>query len=294
MDNIPNIWVSSFPFPNEFSHKYSRGQAGILGGVEMSGAACLAIDSAARIGAGLSTIISPSSDDIVKASGVVDPLLVYKTYKPYIIARSDIGIIEYAIFAKEKGRVCIIIGSGLGNKNYKAVRSDILSLLELDIFLVIDADGINAFENHHDLLFSKLNSNVVLTPHEGEFKKLFPSLIEDLNENRVIAAQKASEMSGAVIVLKGHETVIAQADREAVISNNASPYLATAGSGDVLAGMISGLIAQGMEPFLGACAGVWIHGKASSNIGAGLVASDLVENIPNLLKEILGIHKKVG
>ncbi len=294
MKNNPDIWINFFPFPSMVSHKYTRGQVGILGGVEMSGAACLAIDSAARIGAGLSTIISPSSEDIKMAGGIIDPLLVYKMYKPYIIARSDINIIEYAHLAKEKGRVCVIIGSGLGDKNYKAVRDYILSLLELDIFLVIDADGINAFEGYHDLLFSKLNSKVVLTPHEGEFKRLFPFLIDDLNQNRVIAAQKSSKMSGAVILLKGHETVIAKAGCEEVINDNASPYLATAGSGDVLAGIIAGLIAQGMEPFLGACAGGWIHGKASQNIGAGLVAGDLIENIPNLLKEILGIRKKVG
>ncbi len=293
MQDISDLWLDNFPFPNEKSHKYTRGQVGVLGGAEMTGAACLSADAAAKIGAGLVTIISPDSKSLQK-DNLLDPVLVYKSYQPYIIARQDIDILSYANLAKEKGRVTIIMGPGLGNKNYKSIRSTILSLLELDIFLVIDADGLNAFNGYQELLFEKLSSSVVLTPHEGEFNKLFPSLIGELSNNRVLAAQKAAELSGAVMVLKGHETIIAQRGCEAVINNNALPYLATAGSGDVLSGMVAGLVAQGMEPFNAACAGVWMHGKTSQNIGIGLVASDIVKNIPKLLKEILGIHKKVG
>ncbi len=274
MENTPHIWIDKLPAPKESDHKYSRGQVVILGGKDMTGAACLSADAAARVGAGLVTIIAQD-----KAS-----LHVYRCFKPYIIARNDLDIAQFVKLAKLKGCICPAIGMGMGNKDYKALRNTILSLLSVADKIVIDADGLNAFEEHSRLLFSKLHENIVLTPHEGEFKRLFPDL----------TVRQAAAASNAVIVLKGHKTVIAAPDGREVINNNASAYLATAGSGDVLSGVIAGLIAQGMSAFDAACAGVYIHGKASQNIGVGLVASDLIKIFPKVLKEILGIHEKLG
>lgn len=284
MKNEPEVWIKGFPVPDENSHKYSRGQVAVLGGAEMTGAACLSADAAAKIGAGLVTIISPDK----KSTNI------YRCFKPYIIVRDDVEIYDFVLKAKEKGRVCPSIGSGLGNKDYRLLRDVILPLLDECDEILIDADGLNAFEGHSDLLFSKLHNNVVLTPHEGEFKKLFPNLAGLLADNRAEATKKAAICSNAIIVLKGHETIIATQGQDVIINDNASPYLASAGSGDVLSGLIAGLTAQGMSAFNAACAGVYMHGRASEIVGVGLVASDLIEVFPKVLKEMLGIHKKLG
>ena len=290
MKNSPELWINEFPVPTGDSHKYSRGQVAVLGGKDMTGAACLSADAAARIGAGLVTIISPK----VKKSEF-NPVSVYRCFKSYIIVRDSISIKDFTVEALCKGRVCSVVGPGLGNKNYPEIRSEIISLLEINDNVVIDADGINAFaDGQAEYLFESLDKNVVLTPHEGEFKKLFPDLVDVLENDRMDAANRAAEISNAVIVLKGAKTVVAAKGRKAVINDMASPYLATAGSGDVLSGAIAGLIAQGMSAFDAACAAAWIHGKSAENLGVGLVASDLVEIFPKVLKEMLGIHKKLG
>ncbi len=284
MINKPDIWIKKFPRPKESDHKYSRGQVVVLGGKDMTGAACLSADGAARVGAGLVTIISSNKESAA----------IYKNFRPYIIVKNNIDIDSFVVKAKSKSRICLVIGPGLGNKDYQMLRSTILSLLDEGVPIVIDADGLNAFAGQADLLFSNIHKDIVLTPHDGEFKKLFPDLAQLLGKNRAMAAQKAAELSGAVIVLKGHKTIIAAQGREAVVNYNACAYLATAGSGDVLSGAISGLIAQGMSAFDAACAGVYMHGRASEIFGAGLVASDLIEIFPKVLKEMLGIHKKLG
>lgn len=291
-NNTPDLWIDSFPKAREQDHKYSRGQVVVLGGKDMVGAACMSADAAARVGAGLVTILSPKVSLLDRALNN-DPLPIYKLFRSYIISLSTSSFYDFIDKANKKGAVSCVIGPGLGNRNYKSVRSLVLNSLKNKTSIVIDADGLNAFQGRHKQLFDVCHENVVLTPHEGEFKKLFPSLAETLDNDRVKATKEAARASGAVVVLKGFETIIA-GNGESVINNNASPYLATAGSGDVLAGMISGLAAQGMVPFYAACAGVWLHGRTSELLGAGLVAEDLIENIPKVLKETLGITKKVG
>ncbi len=284
MKNKPKFWIEKIPYPKESDHKYSRGQVAVLGGEIMTGAACLSADAAAKIGAGLVTIIAKKNS-----------LPIYKCFKPYIIARDDMDMKAFVQNAKLKGRVCPIIGPGLGDKDYRFVRSIILLLLlEQDIPMIIDADGLNAFEGRMPELLSKLHKNVILTPHDGEFKRMFPNLAKLLDSDREQAIIDAANLSNAVIVLKGSKTIIATKGRDIIVNNNASTYLATAGSGDVLSGVLGGLLTQGMSAFDAACAGVWMHGRASQIIGAGLVASDLIEEIPKVLKEMLGISKKVG
>ena len=288
MDNEPKLWISDLPIPKVGDHKYSRGQVVVLGGAEMTGAACLSADAAARIGVGLVTIISPH------VKNQLDPLLVYKCFKPYIMVKNDITICEFVKKAKDKGRICPVVGPGLGCRESASTCAIVLSLLCEGIPVVMDADALNVFEGSQDSLWAKTHESVVLTPHEGEFVKLFPDLACLVKSDRTKAAEEAASRAGAVVVLKGSNTVIAAPNKDSVINVNANAYLATAGSGDVLSGMIAGLIAQGLKPYTASCMGVWMHGRASEMLGAGLVASDLIEKKSEILKEMLGIQKKLG
>ncbi len=294
IENTPQLWASQIPVPNAQDHKYKRGQVAVLGGDEMTGAACLAADAAARSGAGLVTLIAQKQSILEMLNpGSVDPLLIYRSFRPYIIARRNYKIEK----AQEKGRVACIIGPGLGDNSYNNVRSVILDLLNKGegTPIVVDADGLNAFlgDNENKNLCKAAHPQCVLTPHEGEFQKLFPHLAGTVKTDRYDAVSQAVRLlSGGVLVLKGHQTIIAQyrnGEEQVLVNKISSPYLATAGSGDVLSGLIAGFMAQGMPGFQAAAASVWMHGKASQNLGAGLVAQDLVKNIPVVLKEILGI-----
>jgi NAD(P)H-hydrate epimerase len=293
-ENTPEVWIDSVPIAKAQDHKYTRGQVAVLGGDEMTGAACLVADAAARCGAGLVTLIAQKQSIFqILNPNSVDPLIIYRSFRPYIIARRNYNIDK----ALKKGRVACVIGPGLGDNAYIQVREIILDILSKgeSTPVVIDADGLNAFigENENKILCQALHKHSVLTPHEGEFKKFFPHLANAVIEDRYEAVSKAARLlHGGVLVLKGRETIIAQYKDGAehlLVNKVASPYLATAGSGDVLSGLIAGLMAQGMDGFLAAAAGVWMHGRASQNLGSGLVAEDLVKNIPMVLKEMLGI-----
>lgn len=261
LDNASSLWLSGFPFRKKDDHKYTHGHAVIFGAGKMTGATRLAAESCARIGAGLTTVIAP------EGAGEI----YRRTLAAHIIVRDREGSLNE--FLKDERLTAFLIGPGAGS-DCAAIRADIETVMKLNKPLVIDADGLNALENR------KLRGDIVLTPHEGEFKKLFPHIDGD----RIEKAQIAARESGAVVVLKGAETVIASPD-ECAVNHNASPDLATAGTGDVLAGMITGLLAQGMEPFRAACAAVWIHGEAAKRFGPGLVASDLPGMIPEILRE---------
>ena len=297
-ENTPELWTNLIPTPKANDHKYTRGQVIVLGGDEMTGAACLTADAAARAGAGLVTIlVQPRSLIQLLVHSEPDPLTVYQSFRPYIIARRASDICLSLDKARAKGMVVGVIGPGLGNKTYDYVRDVILDALYKGerIPLIIDADGLNAFIDNYEnkKLCMATHAQTVLTPHEGEFKRIFPHLVETLEQDRRAAAMQAVKLlSDGVLVLKGSETIIAQAENgneRMLINRVASPYLATAGSGDVLAGLIAGLIAQGTPAFEAAAAAVWIHGRTAQKLGRGLVSEDLIKNIPAVLKEILGI-----
>jgi NAD(P)H-hydrate repair Nnr-like enzyme with NAD(P)H-hydrate dehydratase domain len=245
-ENEPALWRSSLPQPQSEGHKYSRGVSRIVGAPEMTGATRLAATACARIGCGLVVVgCTPATYDI------------YRTTLPaHIVVKPDPAWQDSRITATLQGP------GGMPG-----------ALLDVDHPQVLDAGALHANS-------MSLGSCTVITPHEGEFGRLFPNFQGDRNV-RVLAA--AREM-GCFVVLKGHETLIAAPDGRCVINTNAPPTLATAGSGDVLSGLIAGLLAQGMEPFDAACAGVWIHGETARMAGAGLVASDL----PDLIPEVLG------
>lgn len=265
-ENSPLLWLRSFPELQPDDNKYTRGHAVIFGGDLMTGAARLAARAAARVGAGLVTIaVSKKSFEVYAQallSIMVKPLSSSKIFNELL---ADQRISAY------------LIGPGAG----AGIRARILTLLKTKNPVVLDADALTVFENDSSLLFKNIQGSVVLTPHEGEFKRIF-----DISGSRLDRALSAAQLSQAIIVLKGSATIIAAPDGRVVINRNAPPTLATAGSGDVLSGIIAGLLAQKMEPFFAACAAVWLHGEAANIFGVGLIAEDLPDLLPKILQQL--------
>jgi NAD(P)H-hydrate epimerase len=265
--NRPDFWISKFPRRKGDLHKYDYGHAVILGAHSMTGATRLAAEACARIGAGLTSVL---------ASG--EAAFIYRaTLPPHIIVEDLRG--DFADHMKDVRRNVFLIGPGAG-KEYAALRGIIAAVSALDRKVVLDADGLNAVAETQSLEI--LNPGYVLTPHEGEFRKLFP----DVSGSSLEQAHAAAIQSKCIVVLKGSGTVIAAPDGRVVLNISAPPSLATAGTGDVLAGMITGLVAQGMPGFEAACASVWIHGECARKAGPTLVASDLCGKMPQVIADM--------
>jgi NAD(P)H-hydrate epimerase len=262
--NDPSLWGDGLPRPGADGHKYDRGHVVVFGGARLTGAARLAAQAAMRAGAGLCTVVAPA-----------EAVIVYRSDAPHVMVEERAG---FAVHLADARRNTVIIGPGLEGD----VRGDVLAVLAARRATVLDAGALTAFAGRNGELFAVLHPNCVLTPHEGEFERLFGPLPGD----RVEKARTAAVMAGCVVLLKGAETVIAAPGREPVVNGHATAYLATAGAGDVLAGIIGGLMAQGMVAFDAACAGAWIHGEAGLRFGPGLVATDLVAGIPAVLKDL--------
>jgi hydroxyethylthiazole kinase-like uncharacterized protein yjeF len=176
-----------------------------------------------------------------------------------------------------------IIGPAAGVT--EATLSNVLALAGTGAALVIDADALSVFRDDPSELFSVLDRDDVLTPHAGEFERVFPGVLKAASE-RISAVRIAATRAQAVVLLKGPDTVIAAPDGRAAVNLNGSPWLATAGSGDVLAGLIGGLVAQGVDSFEAACAGVWIHAACADAFGPGLISEDLPDLVPKVLKDL--------
>jgi hydroxyethylthiazole kinase-like uncharacterized protein yjeF len=277
--NDPEVWRAQFPRPERGQHKYSRGHAAVFsGGVASSGAARLSAMAAARVGAGAVTVLSPASAILANASHLTS-IMLKKIDVPEELSR---------VF-EMRWPDSLVIGPGYGL--HRQLRDMVLAILTENKarLLVLDADALTGFREATDDLFRACAAptlSVVLTPHEGEFARLFPDLVAS-SLSKLEKAREAAARAGAVLVYKGPDTVIAAPDGRAAINVNGSPWLATAGSGDVLAGLIAGLGAQKMPAFEAACAAVWMHGEASSRHGPGLIAEDLPGLMPPLLRELL-------
>lgn len=259
-ENTPELWGSRFPWPNAASHKHARGRLITISGEPWStGAARLAARAGLRIGAGLVTILSPPESLQANAAHLEAVML-----RPF---ETDLELEQRAADVD-----AAVIGPAAGVNETTLL--NLLALARTGAALVIDADAITVFRDDPDELFSVLDRDDVLTPHPGEFERLFPGLLR-AGPERITAARRAAERAGAVVLLKGPDTVIAAPDGRAAVNLNGSPWLATAGSGDVLAGFIGGLIAQGLESFEAACAAAWIHAEAAELHGPGLIAEDL-------------------
>ena len=273
--NTPALWRHALPVPRVQDHKYSRGHLLAIGGGVMTGAVRLAVRAARRGGAGLATILAPAA---------VVPL--YAQDQAGAIVRPRTGTAEVADFLKDSRVTAVLIGSGLEPGGETA---DLLShVLAARRATVVDGGGLDAWRDiDHDLTAERAGP-VVLTPHEGEFARLCGDLGDDLGpgHGKLQRAQAAARLFGAVIVLKGADTVIAAPDGRAIVNGEAPAYLATAGSGDVLAGLIAGLLAQGMDAFAASAAAVWLHAEAARRFGPGLLAEDLPDLLPKVAAEL--------
>ena len=267
--NHPAWWLGAFPWAGTAGHKYSRGHALVAGGAVMTGAARLAARAAARVGAGLVTVAAPEPAFAIYAAALTG-----------IIVAPVAGDDGFAALLADKRRNAALIGPGAGTG--PETRDKALRILAAGKSAVLDADALTVFADRPADLFAAINSPCVLTPHEGEFARLFVAAASE-PVGKLDRARHAAKASGAVIVLKGADTVIAAPDGRAAINENAPPTLATAGSGDVLAGIVLGLLAQGMPAFEAAAAAVWLHGAAAHAFGAGLVAEDLIDTLPAAL-----------
>lgn len=259
-------WRDTLPWPGPETHKHARGRLGVVSGKSTrTGAARLAARAGLRIGAGVVTILCPPD-----AASVIAPAVEAVMLTPFAS--------DEALSAAAKGMDAAVIGPAAGVN--ESTIANIRALAETGAALVVDADGLTVFKDWPEELFGLLDRDDVLTPHEGEFKRLFPGL---LDKGREAAARAAAKRAGAVVVLKGPATIIAAPDGRLSVNDNGVPWLATAGTGDVLAGMIGGLIAQRMDSFDAAHAAVWIHAEAARLFGPGLIAEDLPEQLPAVL-----------
>lgn len=262
--NGPALW--QLPSPTSQDHKYTRGHALILGGEHMTGAGRLAVRAARRVGAGLVTIAAPAA-----------ALPVYAADAPGALHVALTTADDFAALLRDTRRNALLIGPGAG------VSADLEITIKLALAAqrpcVLDADALMVFAGRASDLAALVQGPVILTPHEGEFARLFSPIKGD----KVSRARQAARESGCIIVLKGADTVIAAPDGRVALTINAPADLATAGSGDVLAGIIVGLLAQGLSAFDAAAAGVWLHGEAGRACGPGLIAEDLPEALPSIL-----------
>jgi len=266
--NDPARWRHRLPQLEASGNKYSRGHALLAGGYPTTGAARMAARAAARVGAGLTTIAVPERGLDVYASALTSIMV-----RPLAVASDLPRLLEDRRFS-----ACLIgPGAGVGPQT----REHALAMLGSGRPVVLDADAITVFARDPQALFTAIRGPCVLTPHEGEFARLF-----DASADKLTRARRASRESGALIVLKGADTVIAAPDGRAIINANAPPTLATGGSGDVLGGMILGLLAQGMDAFDAAAAAVWMHGAAAQDFGPGLLAEDLPDLLPGVMRRL--------
>lgn len=278
--NMPPLWDAALPRPQRGQHKYSRGHVAVFsGGPSSTGAARLSAMAAARAGAGAVTLLAPGRALLVAAAHLTS-IMLRKVDTPQ----------DFAEASGARRADAVVLGPGFGLD--RPLREMALAVLAQDGpgTLVLDADGLTAFRDRPQALFAAAAGSAldaVLTPHEGEFARLFPDLAADASASKLERARIAAQRAGAVVVLKGPDTVIAAPDGRAAVNANGSPWLATAGSGDVLAGLIAGLAAQKMPAWEAACAAVWLHAEAAARFGPGLIAEDLPGLVPAVLRDLL-------
>ncbi len=276
--NVPAAWAGRLPVIPADGHKYSRGHVLVVSGPALAtGASRLAARAALRAGAGLVTL-----------AGAHDALLVHASHMTAVMLAEIREAADLGRLLDDKRYNVVVLGPGAGVA--ATTRAKAIETMERHRALVLDADGISVFQKEVPGLAAMIRANaapVVLTPHEGEFARLFKGISQIIDsDSKLERARAAAAMLGAVMVLKGADTVVAAPDGRATIAANAPPTLATAGAGDVLAGIVAGLLAQGMPAFEAASAAVWVHGEAAADFGVGLIAEDLPDRLPAVLRRI--------
>ncbi|MFI4973257.1 MAG: NAD(P)H-hydrate dehydratase [Caulobacterales bacterium] len=267
-ENGLGLWAGKFPWPTLTGHKHSRGRLIVVSGdAGHTGAARLAARGGLRVGAGLVTVWSPP--DAMPENAAHLEAVMLRAFET-----------EQEIEAAGAAAEAAVIGPAAGVN--EATLANVLALARTGAAMVIDADALTAFRDDPEELFTALDRDDVLTPHPGEFERIFPGVLHSA-PHKLEAAREASRRAGAVVLIKGADTVIAAPDGRAAVNLNGSPWLATAGSGDVLAGFIGGLMAQNMDSFEAACAGVWLHAECAQAFGPGLISEDLPGLLPRVL-----------
>jgi ADP-dependent NAD(P)H-hydrate dehydratase / NAD(P)H-hydrate epimerase len=277
--NSAALWGRAFPVPRLEEHKYSRGHAVVVSGdMPFTGAARLAARGALRAGAGLVTLASPRAALAVNAAASLA-----------VMVRPVDGADELRNFLADRRLNAVVLGPGLGvGANTRAL---VEAALDGERAVVLDADALTSFAEEPGALFAAIATRpdrpVVLTPHQGEFSRLFNNLPQDSDKSsKLDQTRTAAQAAAAVVLLKGADTVVAAPDGRAAIGENAPPWLATAGSGDVLAGMVAGLLAQHTPAFEAANAAAWLHGEAGNEVGPGLISEDLPEALPPIVRRL--------
>ena len=283
-ENDPELWQRELPRPWSGGNKYSRGHALLVGGYPMTGAARMAARAAARAGAGLTSVAVPDIALPIYAAALTS-IMVHPLSRPE----------DFTQLLGDSRYTALLIGPGAGVT--EATRERALAMLRTRRAVLLDADAISVFAGRLGDLTGAIQGPCILTPHEGEFTRLFGAARRDeagadavggsAAGDKLSRARAAARASGTIIGVKGADTVIASPDGRAAVNTNAPATLATAGSGDVLGGMILGLLAQGMDAFLAAAAGVWLHGAAAADFGPGLLAEDLPDLLPGVLRRLL-------
>jgi hydroxyethylthiazole kinase-like uncharacterized protein yjeF len=277
-ENDPDLWESHFPVPRVGGHKYGRGHVVVVsGGLAATGAARLSARGALRGGAGLVSVASPPDALVVNAAALTA-----------VMVREVATPVDFAALLADARLNAVVVGPGAGIG--ARTRDFALTALSGPRGVVLDADALTSFTDNPAVLFKAIGAaggGVVLTPHEGEFNRLFKSIDKkDKLKSKLERARAAARESGAVVLLKGPDTVVAAPGGRAAITGNAPPWLATAGSGDVLAGIIAAMLAQGVPAFEAASAAVWMHGEAGREAGPGLIAEDLPEVLPAVYRRL--------
>jgi hydroxyethylthiazole kinase-like uncharacterized protein yjeF len=267
-ENGPELWLRGYPWPKPESYKYKRGEVLILGGEAITGASRMTTAAASRAGAGMVTLAAPAK-----------VWSIYATSLTNAIVRSFDGLAEFNALLADVRRNVIAIGPGAGVG--KSTREYVLAALATKRAVVLDADALTSFAEAPEQLFSAIKGPCVMTPHAGEFMRLF-----HFEGDKLLQARGAAKQCNAVVLLKGPDTVVAAPDGRAVINANAPAQLATGGSGDVLTGFVAALLAQGLPSFEAAAAAVWLHGAAAAEFGLGLVADDLPDALPAVLRRL--------
>lgn len=274
IQNHPELWHHIPSAPNACSHKHNRGRLLVIcGGPLQTGAARLAARAGLRIGAGWVTL-----------AGGAQSMAVCGHHETSIVLAELTGSLGFAQFLQTQAPDCVLLGpaGGVGAK----MRQDVLELLASGIPAVLDADALSSFSGDPKKLLNACQPHTVLTPHEGEFAALFPDLDQKFG-TKIDRVKAAAIRAGCTILLKGSDSVIANEGGQVVVNNHTSNWLASLGTGDVLAGMVGGLIAQGNTGFAALCAAVWMHGELARNFGPGLIAEDLPAEIPKMLRQML-------
>lgn len=273
MENSPALWAAGLPQPGQGDYKHRRGHLKVVsGGMSSTGAARLSAKAGLRAGAGLVTLLSPPQ-----------ALMVNATHLTAIMLSSVDGASDIRAAAQTASAVVIGPAAGVTPQT----RENVAALLTSPARVVLDADALTVFAADPAALFGMLREGDVLTPHTGEFERLFGDLLETA-PNKIEAARLAAARANCAVLIKGADTVIASPSGHVIVNTHATRWLATAGSGDVLAGIMAGFMAQGVDTFLAAAMAAWIHGEAGRRVGAGLIAEDLEQQLPDILSALHG------